>query len=411
MLRHRNATTPAAASSEDDADLSAVDPDVAESLPLFDASLNDDNQHAERESQSCTTLCEKWSKICTFCVRLHPRSRRNTAFFFLLLTLWALGNFEVRPTRFVVTLARTIIFPLLRRPHCLPRGQMPRKNVTFALTELYLPRDGPNYWKASEREMIALSEANKMAYCHGRDNESKRRFNNQQSNGNHGGARCTYINGTSWAEENYSNGTHLDKIKGSRRGFWFKPTYLRELLQNANADIDQDIDWILYMDSDTMIVNQNFDLRQLLAGARPDDALIISPEAEYKVNSGVFLLRNDVLGKMILEAWAAADSDAMARMTDQDYLALMFDDDSGQLLERYMPKESIDNSNSRRPRMKIIRQCALQSGGGIEQAKGSFWPYFEGTFVRGDFTVHFFGRPNKLEQMKLASRGSIGFFS
>jgi len=176
-------------------------------------------------------------------------------------------------------------------------------------------------------------------------------------------------------------------------------------VSSIQSDVPPNIDWFVYMDSDTMILNQNFELRKLLAGTDPDDALIISPDAENRINAGAFLLRNDELGKMIVESWTA-DSEAMERTTDQAYLDEMFDEETGYLLDTYATKVS-----SRRPRMKIIRQCALQSAGGIEQSRGSALPYFEGTYARGDFAVHSFGRPNKLEQMEIVSEGSIGFFS
>ena len=78
--------------------------------------------------------------------------------------------------------------------------------------------------------------------------------------------------------------------------------------------------------------------------------------------------------------------------------------------QRYGAVANIAGTVSR-PRMKIVRQCAMQSGGGLERSRDGLWPRFEGTYARGDFAVHFFGRPDKLEQMRIVESGSIGFLS
>ena len=342
--------------------------------------------------------------------------RRNTFCLLGLLVLFTLIRFEVHPNskRFIVTIIRSTVFPALRL-RCLPRGSLPSQYTTFAITSLFLPRDGPDHWTEQDRAMVALSESNKLAFC-ARDLQHKLR-----GGGPVGRQKCSYINGTAWATKHYnSTKDHigLNEIKSGERGVWFKPVYLDALINNPVSDFaDGPMDWFLYMDSDTMIVNFNFRLHTLLAGVEPEDALIISRDAGG-INSGVFILRNNELGRIITKAWIS-NVTAMTTMNDQDYLAQLFDKDTGYLCEKFMPRigftvyGSVTNTSGTvpRPRMKIIRQCAMQSGGGLERSQDGLWPHFEGTYARGDFAVHFFGRPDKLEQMKIVESGSLGFFS
>jgi hypothetical protein len=284
------------------------------------------------------------------------------------------------------------VFPLLRRS-CLPAGSLPTainnqtETITFAVTSVHLPVDGPGHWSDGEREMLALSERNRERYCR-----------------RHG---HTCYNGTKWAENNYDN--VLSAIQGRERGVWFKPLYLRELLVTNNATTT---DWILYMDTDAMIVNEDFILVDLLRGVEPSDGLIATMDAEG-VNSGVLLIRTNDMGKMIVNAWAEGHRSASTVMNDQDYLTHMFDN-GGYIKEEYIPVDrdgGVSGRNGTRPRMKIVTQCSMQSGGGLERRHGSLWPHFDGTYARGDFIVHFFGRPDKLEQMRLVEEGSLGFWS
>ena len=47
----------------------------------------------------------------------------------------------------------------------------------------------------------------------------------------------------------------------------------------------------------------------------------------------------------------------------------------------------------------------------LEQSQDGLWPFFEGTYARGGVAVHFFGRPDKLEQIRVVESGLIGFLS
>lgn len=312
-------------------------------------------------------------------------SRRFRVFtIFFILSTFAISARDLTLRLGVVTL-RTAVFPSLR-PSCLPPfndNMMPKKNVSFALTTMILPKDGPTHWNANMRDMLLISERNKVKYC------------------DYHGYR--YINGTEWAVNSYTS--HLVHVQGSERGVWFKPIYLKELLRNMTFSASTDT-WLLYMDVDSIIVNHKFDLRRLIADTVEEDAIIISEDASG-INTGVFLIRVNELAMQILDIWGGRDTVKRysVDMNDQSYFRLMFREDG------YLKQEYLKSSESLRPRIKIVRQCALQSGGGLESKPGRLWPHFEGTYAYGDFAVHFYGRPDKLAQMKIAETGSLDFWS
>lgn len=323
----------------------------------------------------------------------------------LISVLFVLGGWEANPKRLAVTLVRSTVVPALRR--CLPKGKVPDGDIKFALTSMYLPRDGPAHWNERQREMLALSERNKARYC-----EQVRA----------GGNVCTYLNGTKWAEEHYATTPSyagLDQIKGSERGVWFKPAYLQSLLRNLTPSSNEveAFDWVMYMDADVMIVNFDFDLRSLLAGIEDVDATIIAKDAENPINAGILLVRANRLGMAVTDGWFS-DPKASERTTDQAFLAEMFDPESGIMREKYATRSISNSTNGTangteavRPRMKVVKQCALAAGGGIEVDPETKMPFVEGAYARGDFAVHFFGRPDKLEQMRIVDEGSLGFLS
>ena len=225
-----------------------------------------------------------------------------------------------------------------------------------------------------------------------------------------------FYNGTRWSEENEHR---LEKMGVG--GTWAKPVYLKELMHNlTNSTVQQQqkkqqprVDWILYMYSDAMIVNFDFDLRCILpplsisvaTNNNDNIAMVLSQDAE-SINTGSFLIRVNDYGREIVDAWAGGYNNG--RVDDQDYLIGMFDGE-GSLKKEYSKSEQ--NNERPRPKLQITRPCSLNSGGGIETPKGHWMPYFEGVYVKGDFAVHFFGRKDKLEQMKSVDDGGLGFFS
>ena len=281
-----------------------------------------------------------------------------------------------------ITLLRTTLFPLLRYPiTCVPSNIQPA-NVSIDMASIYY-RDK---WTPDLQEMYQLSERNKLEFV--QTNEYV----------------TTLYNGTQWANEN------IARLSVSKT--WFKPMFLHELVKNLTMNTEHDSPiWILYLDHDIIILNHDFDLRKLITQSEGDVhenvAMIISTDAEG-INTGAFIVRVNEFGLKIMESWMEGRDSGM---DDQSYFWTMFDDD-GFLKKGMKSKDAttIDDA-SVVPRMKLVRPCSLNSGGGIERKRGSFWFYFEGVYCKGDFAVHFFGRPDKLVQMKDASTGSLGFIS
>jgi hypothetical protein len=315
-----------------------------------------------------------------------PTSRRiKLLICFLLLLGDSNGSVKALLVSGLLGCERYIVFPLAR-PRCLPKGPLPPSEgqLTFAVAQVYYPKHGPKFWSEKARQIVEISIENKLTYCH-----------------KHGYA---YLNGTEWALENNNNQTtafiqglqqRVSKLGGPQPEMWFKPLYLQHLIQTFQAN--SSVDWILYMDMDTIVMNHDIVLTRLLAGAGPTDALIISPDAGG-INTGVFLIANNEFGLEIINAWAEGITKHKSTLTDQDYLRSIFDD------------KGLLRKNNSTASLKLLLQCALQSTGGLEQGSG-LWPFMEGTYARGDFCVHFFGRPDKLEQMRIASKGSLAFFS
>ena len=275
-----------------------------------------------------------------------------------------------------ISLLRSTLFPLLRHPiKCIPHSTEPA-NVTMDLASIYY-RDT---WTSDLKNMYELSERNKLQFV---------RYNDYTN---------TLHNGTQWATDNIK--------RLSVKNTWFKPMFIKELVQNLTT-AEKRPDWILYLDHDIIILNHDFDLRRLVTKSGGDMhdnvAMILSTDAEG-INTGAFLVRVNGFGLKIMEAWIDGRD---AGIDDQSYLWTMFDADGYLKTQRKNTK----NDDSRVPMMKLVRPCSLNSGGGIERKRGSFWLYFEGVYCKGDFAVHFFGRPDKLVQMKDAYRGSLGFIS
>lgn len=204
----------------------------------------------------------------------------------------------------------------------------------------------------------------------------------------------TFLNGTHFFERNPDLVHSLQNRK-----HWLKSTFLLSELERLK---DTDIDWILWLDADALIMDMERPLDSLVATVSSDTAIILANEANG-VNAGSFLVANSPHGRNAMRAWArgATESDIKS---DQRYLRSLFDKE-GVLLSNYSTDNLIDST-----RYHIAEPCALMAGGGLEWSARQHRPFWEGMFARGDFVVHFWGRANKLEMMRLAASGSLGFF-
>ena len=269
-----------------------------------------------------------------------PTSRRVKLLICVLLLLVGFQWFSESFASLGIVGLRTVVFPLVR-PRCLPKGPLPPSEcqLTFAVAQVYYPKNGPKFWSEKARQIVEISIENKLTYCH-----------------KHGYA---YLNGTEWALENNNNQTtafiqglqqRVSKLGGPQPEMWFKPLYLQHLIQTFQAN--SSVDWILYMDMDTIVMNHDIVLTRLLAGAGPTDALIISPDAGG-INTGVFLIANNEFGLEIINAWAEGITKHKSTLTDQDYLRSIFDD------------KGLLRKNNSTASLKLLRQCALQSTGRV----------------------------------------------
>ncbi|KAL7517795.1 hypothetical protein ACHAWX_002685, partial [Stephanocyclus meneghinianus] len=260
-------------------------------------------------------------------------------------------SFSKRLKLSAISLLRVVIFPLLRHPiRCIP-PYTKVANVTIDMASIYY-RQGE--WTEELRQIFQLSEKNKAEYV---------TINEHYMINLHNGSR--------WANENMGRLSHINNT-------WFKPVFVRELVKNMTVENRTRPDWIIYLDSDIIILNQNFDLRRLitLSGGNMHDELsmILSTDADG-INSGAFLIRVNESGLKIMDAWIKGHESGK---DDQSYLNSIFDDD-GFLLQ--VPSENNMN-NALIPRMKLVRPCALNAGGGIERKPGKWWPYFEGVYCK-----------------------------
>ncbi|KAL7460442.1 hypothetical protein ACHAXS_000894 [Conticribra weissflogii] len=306
---------------------------------------------------------------------------------------------------------RKIVFPLAHRGDCLPQGNYnSNRTLRFAVTSFFKPKHDEK-WNPEEVELLQLSDQNKLHYC-------------QLHN-------YTFLNGTDWALHN----EHLLNTipSGPESVYWYKPMYLRDLLRTFSSPTSNllpaqrgGIDWILYLDTDVIIINHQFDLQSLLR-ATPDDVGLIATNDGMGLNAGAFLIRNNDVGRQIVESWMGLDPKLMTLESDQSYLQKMFDTPDRSLREDFVvnathatlsnnESKSVKSSSpattiSTRPKLQILRMCALAPGGGMERIGKTYKLYWDGTYATNNFAVHFFARPDKLDQMKKANSGLISFFS
>eukprot|EP00569_Conticribra_weissflogii_P010941 CAMPEP_0171384106 /NCGR_PEP_ID=MMETSP0879-20121228/37933_1 /TAXON_ID=67004 /ORGANISM="Thalassiosira weissflogii, Strain CCMP1336" /LENGTH=390 /DNA_ID=CAMNT_0011896311 /DNA_START=255 /DNA_END=1427 /DNA_ORIENTATION=+ len=377
------------------------------------------NRHEEEDVENCTgpLLAQENSVQSDSTWKRRNRRRRQTLMLLLAMCFLFMLSFlsSSQPSTVLVDIGvlflRTIVFPIAHRGDCLPQGNYnSNRTLHFAVTSFFQPKTNDK-WNPEEVELIQLSDQNKIRYC-------------QMHN-------YTFLNGTDWALRNKQL---LDTIpSGPESVYWYKPMYLRDLLRNFSSNAPNlspaqrgGIDWILYLDTDVIIINHQFDLQNLLR-ATPDDVGLIATNDGMGLNAGAFLIRNNDLGRQILESWMELDTNLMTVESDQSYLQKMFDTPDHSLREDFMVNSkhaALSNISSKstnslsaamntstRPKLQILKMCALAPSGGMERIGKTYKPYWDGTYATNNFAVHFFARPDKLEQMKKANRGSITFFS
>ena len=296
------------------------------------------------------------------------RWRNRLAISFLALVL--LWIFRKSILKTVIILFR-ILLPFWQRGFrpCLPPGTIPLNangvpSHRFGVAFLHV-----NPKKDARQETIMrLSEQNRLDYCN--------RHN------------YTFLNGTEWFIQNRHE---LEDVLNPR---WLKTIYMRHV-QKTHPELD----WTLYLDSDIIIMRMDMGIDQLLVGTAPDQGIILSEDGDG-INSGAWIVSHQPVGRKVIDKWLEGPITLPwpEPPGNQQYLKQIIDQ-QGRLIS--------DSS----VRVKMNPGCALQSGGGLEWSSKYHKTYFEGAYGRGDFAVHFFGRHDKVEQMKTALSGSLAFFS
>eukprot|EP01090_Pellita_catalonica_P023220 TRINITY_DN9403_c0_g1_i1.p1 TRINITY_DN9403_c0_g1~~TRINITY_DN9403_c0_g1_i1.p1 ORF type:complete len:327 (+),score=25.90 TRINITY_DN9403_c0_g1_i1:100-1080(+) len=168
---------------------------------------------------------------------------------------------------------------------------------------------------------------------------------------------------------------HPEKKMKGRRSNWMKVDLVE---RNLNR-----FDWLMYLDIDTWIMNDNIKLEQLLRGSSNDN-MVLSRDG-CGVNTGVWLMRNCAASRKLLKKWKKWRTNPIyykdQRAFTQTY-NMMAGDWGGKL-------NMSDDSNVGRisPKkvagIKILRACSMNCVPGVK--------WTEEGYVFGDFLIHLFG--------------------
>mmetsp|Transcript_22041 Transcript_22041/g.47933 ORF Transcript_22041/g.47933 Transcript_22041/m.47933 type:complete len:402 (-) Transcript_22041:504-1709(-) len=278
-------------------------------------------------------------------------------------------------------------------------GERQRKKLRIGVAlQMYPPPD--KGWTPDYLATFRLAEKNRLRYCnlHGYE----------------------YLNGTAWAEQR----PELRERLGGRN-VWLKSLFVLDVLRSRGGAIsgsgrtgreDGALDYVLFLDADAIIMDFSRSLTSLVYDLNPDEGIVVAPEAREDafINAGGFVVASNAVGLNIIEAWAEGAWTGLKH--DQPYFNNLFDDNGYLKPWRSEGKGGGNTSTTLvssgiQPRYKLVPPCALQSGGGIEWSTFHGRIYAEGFHAKGDFAVHFYGRPDKVQQMEIASDTSMGFIS
>lgn len=178
-------------------------------------------------------------------------------------------------------------------------------------------------------------------------------------------------------KHNYDLFLYHESFDTSRHPAWSK---ILAILKHIN-----DYKWLLWIDSDALIMNENIKIESLIDN-RYD--FIVSIENVYLCNTGVFLIKGGAWGKAFLENVYAQTQFVKTKCCwEQDAVNYLYKKDR-QTAKRFkfLP-----------PRLLNAHPDILKNRRG-ERLK----------YMQGDFIIHFFGRNNKEELMKEYYKKSIG---
>lgn len=203
------------------------------------------------------------------------------------------------------------------------------------------------------------------------------------------------LDGTGW----YSSSTHGHLTYYS----WLKVQFLCHMMNDHKEH-----QWLFWMDTDTLIMNMQIRLGQLLVDVERDDVIVIAADAEG-LNAGTFFIQNSEAGRAFCENWL---SKRAKYRYEQQALSILYNEaveENGDMcsveeLDLSHPSGIRACLNKTAPGFRVLRLCAMGSWSGLEW-KCSHGYYFQGVYMYGDFIVHFAGndKETKLRLMEKMS--------
>jgi hypothetical protein len=100
------------------------------------------------------------------------------------------------------------------------------------------------------------------------------------------------------AKHNYKIIDASDWIDSSRPPAWSKIRAVQRLL----TDPEYDCDWVVWLDSDTLVMNSNIKLESLIPSDKSAD-LVITEDRSFVFSSGVWMMRKSEWSLTFLEEW------------------------------------------------------------------------------------------------------------
>ena len=189
------------------------------------------------------------------------------------------------------------------------------------------------------------------------------------------------------------DGSHL--IDPSRPPAWSKITVVQHLLQQNLCD------WVMWMDADTIIMNDKIPVSSFLPQDTTHDFLVVDDKGGG-YNSGVFLFRNTEWSKKFLDRWWN-----MKRFVRPAGLSLSGDNAA----LKYILAEMETNTKDFHDHVLAPPRCTFNSFGVFLTKRQSYsimdtiteesWYLSLGHYHKGDFIAHVPGMDNKAECLRM----------
>lgn len=180
-------------------------------------------------------------------------------------------------------------------------------------------------------------------------------------------------------------------LDSSRPPAWSKIKAVQGQLESGKCD------WVMWLDADVVFMNQSVRLETLLSSEENVD-LIVTPDASFRVSSGVWLIRNSAWSQKFLQDWWN-----MRRFVRSKGLSLSGDNNAfGSLVSKRL------KNDSEREHLHITpERCSMNSNAifvndkQVDVAtKRADWQGSTTSFHQGDFIAHAAGIDQKLRAIE-----------